>query len=61
MGLTYLKNDFRPILLTALGLFEAWVEDCRVKIFTCENLIFDLVQIGVDIPEKLPQPPLPLP
>ena len=52
MGLTYLKNDFSPILLNALGLFEACLQGCRLTIFTCENLIFELAQIGVDVSEK---------
>ena len=35
LGLTYLKNDLRPFLVHALGLFKAVTENWIVKIFTC--------------------------
>ena len=53
MGLSYLKKDFSPILLNAQGLIEAWVQNCRVKISTCENLSLELAQIGVELSEKV--------
>ena len=56
MGLSYLKKYFSPILLNVQDLIEAWVQDYRVKIFTCENIIFELVQSGVDLSEKELQP-----